>query len=446
MTVIRAIKLGAAVIGLLLSCWALLAWSEWLPRITESQRQALAQMREGNQQAVGQRNAWQLFWLLPYQIPEAERAAVLAQDIAALDAIDIAPPPVDLQSVAEGRYPRRWAKDAPRHRFCSSEGDCLAEVRADPEAAAAELASAQGELDALNRLADYDHLQIPHRPSLASPIPPFARAVSLPLLEAALRFEQGDPTAALTGLCRNAAAWRGLKGRADNLIFEMLNVSQLMRNAQLYAQLRAELPADFALPAVCAQAFAAPRPEERQACDVYRFEFRLNESLMQPGVLEAMEGGEEWSRSIRGWGAELLINQEATLAISAENFASLCAAIPRPIKQSPELRRPADQGCGFVGRLFNPVGCILSAIGTPAYTDYWYRDRDWEGSLRLLQLADWMAEQPDPAAAFAYRPAALDSFEQPLSFADGELAIKLLKPRSKPLWAVALPGSRVVQR
>jgi hypothetical protein len=63
----------------------------------------------------------------------------------------------------------------------------------------------------------------------------------------------------------------------------------------------------------------------------------------------------------------------------------------------------------------------------------------------LLQLADWLAGQADPAAAFEARPEALREFEQPVRFEDGALLFDLLQPRwNQPgTLRVALPASRL---
>ncbi|MBD8527263.1 hypothetical protein [Pseudomarimonas arenosa] len=445
----RRVKWLAGLIGLVMSAWLISMWAEWLPPITEQQQAALQMMRAGNQDAVGQRNAWSLFWLLPYEIPAAERADVLKRDIAELNALSAEPDDeTGFESSAEGRYPRRWAKQAPAHRFCADDGDCLAQVRADRAAAAAELAGAEAELRALRELGDYDHLAIPHRVSHASPIPPFGRAFALQLLDAALRFEAGEIDIALAGLCSDSLAWRRLKGKADNLIFEMVNIRVQQRALNLYAAMRAELPAEHGVPAVCRQAFAAPSDDERQSCDVFRLEFQLQERLFEPGGFEAFHASDSDGQWLRTIGTELLINQEATLALGAERLAQTCAAIQLPSAEMRADRRVESAGCALLGRIFNPMGCVLADVAAPDYQTYLLRDRDWQGRLQAFQVAEWLATQADPTSAWAARPANMRQIEQALTLSAGVLNMQLLRPfgRQPPDWQLPLPASRVAAR
>lgn len=438
------IRMLALLVGLTMASWAIVAWNEWLPPLSAEQKAALAAMRQPNQDAVGQRNAWELFWLLPYEVPEAERAEVLRQDFAALDALAVNNQQ-GTESVAEGRYPRRWPKDAPRHRFCSSDESCLAMVRSEPAEAAAELASAQSELQALRTLGNYDHVALPHRMSLAAPIPPFGRAISLSLLDAALKFDQGEREAALTQLCADAQSWRQLKGRADTLIFEMLNIRFQQRLLQLYADMRAELPADFEPAEVCRVAFSAPRADERMSCDVYRSEFRFNERLLEPASIQAMQKGDEDSHWLGATGAELLINREASLGLGAQNYWHHCQLIGSASEDEVLAIRPQDNGCGWLGRLFNPMGCALVSIALPAYGDYAKRDQDWADGLRAYALAEWLSLQADPTASFAARPQALRDDAVPADLRGNAVELRRRLPwkSGQASWQLPLPGSRV---
>ena len=437
------IRMLALLVGLTMASWAIVTWNEWLPPLSAEQKAALAALRQPNQDAVGQRNAWELFWLLPYEVPEAERAEVLRQDFAALDALAVNNQQ-GMESVAEGRYPRRWPKDAPRHRFCSSDESCLAEVRREPTEATAELASAQSELQILRTLGNYDHVALPHRMSLAAPIPPFGRAISLSLLDAALKFDQGEREAALTQLCADAQSWRQLKGRADTLIFEMLNIRFQQRLLQLYADMRAELPADFEPAEVCRVAFSAPRADERMSCDVYRSEFRFNERLLEPASIQAMQKGDEDSHWLGATGAELLINREASLGLGAQNYWHHCQLIGSASEDEVPAIRPQDNGCGWLGRLFNPMGCALVSIALPAYGDYAKRDQDWADGLQAYALAEWLSQQDDPTSAMTSRPESLRGLQQEVSADERNVTLKRLLPfrAQESHWQLPLPGSR----
>jgi hypothetical protein len=431
---LKRTALALLVLGL---AWVVIAWSGVLPMPSSEQRAALTLMRAPSQDAVGERNAFELFWLLPYAIPDAERERVLAEDIAALEAMH----PTDgaTLQLASSAFPRHVAKDAPKAP-CNREPGCLQHVRADPDQARAVLVAHAPLLAQLRRLGDYDHLQTPYRPSFASPLPELGLSGPLQLTEAALAFVDGQPDAAIDGLCRDLAAWRKLKGRSDSLIFEMVSLAWLQGGAQLFADMRAELPRDHPLPTTCAAAFGPPLPAQRQSCDVYRAEFSLTDRVMADTHFIASDPG------LGGFslGGRLLpFNPEATAALMAPTYSRICAALHQPAAQWPSSNPADNKACGWVGMAFNQLGCRLFAIATPAYSDYGLRERDGEGMLHLLQLAEWLAQQEDPGSAFEQRPGQHRQFEQPVQFDAGELSIELLRPRGEVTrWRIALPGSR----
>ena len=435
------IKRALAVVLCLLASWLLIGWLDLLPRISDVQRAALERMRAPARDAAGERNAFELFWLLPYQVPASERADVLARDFALLDAMSSTES--ERPALVSAGYPRHIPANA-KSLPCGRQPGCLASVRADPEAVRGRLIAAAPMLTALRELDEYDHLRLPFRPALASPLPEFQHTAPLQLSEVALAFVDGQPDAALGGLCRDIAAWRALKGRSDSMIFEMINLGWLQGGAQLYADLRAELPTDYPLPDSCDAAFGPPVMAQRQSCDVYRSEFVLGERVLRESTLF----GQDEPSTLQRVGERLLLNREATSALSAHHFSTVCDALQRPASDwptsAPEASAAYREGCGWTGLLFNPMGCMLRSIAMPTYSDYGLRDRDGEGMLRLLQLADWLARQPDRERAFDQRPEAHRQFEQPVSFENGELAIILLRPRGKEThWRIPLPASRL---
>lgn len=425
---------GFALLAALALLWLALSLSGLLPRLSAEQTEALDDMRAPPQQAQGERNAMELIWSLRYEVPVEQRAEVLREDSAALDAWRPEHGNVPT-SVAEGRYPTREAADAPALPGCDL--DCLQAVRSDPESWRAALAARASRLQALDDLADYDHLRTPFRPSLSMPLPAFLHTGELKVAEAALRFADGDAPAALQSLCRSSANWRALKGRGDSLIAEMVILAWLRRGAQLYAAMRAELRTDFPLPEVCTHAFAPLQTTSRMACDVFRSEFQMMDLTLQR-EMSSHAGIGGWFDRPAAW----LLNREATAALLAPHYRTACRLLLRPIREWPST--PLEVHCPWQQRLFNPVGCVLADIALPHYLDYLKRERDLEGQLRLLALADHLASQPDPAGAFETRPEALMDFEQPIRFVDGELMLDLLQPRSNQTGSIpiALPGSR----
>ena len=414
--------------------WLAVVLSGLLPWISAEQAADLADLRLPPQQAVGERNALELLWSLRFDVPPEQRAAVLAEDAAALDAwLGEAGSVPD--SVAAARYPLREAEGAPELPACDL--DCLARVRADPETWRAAVGARASRLQALESLAEHDHQRTPYRFTLSSPLPSYRDTGSLQIAAAALRHVDGDSTGALQALCHSSAAWRGLRGRSDTLIAEMINLAWLRRSIQLYADIRAELPPDAVLPEPCEQAFAPPRAAERMSCDVFRSEFKAVENSLEREPLGLSGSGRGWQDAA----LDALLNREATLAMLAGGYRRACAHLALPLDAWPPL--PVEPDCPMQQRLFNPVGCALARIGAPNYLPYLRRERDLEGHLRLLALAEHLVDQDDPARAFENRPEPLRQFEQPVRFEDGALILDLIEPRNQeqPSIRLALPGS-----
>lgn len=418
--------------------WALVVWSGVLPRTTDAQRQALVSLRAPLENAHGQRNAFDLFWLIDYDIPEDQRAAVIAEDSAALSADPNAADGIPSQR--EERFPRRVPKDAPTVERCAP--DCLAIVRADTQTWRDALAAQQPRLLALRELGSYDHNRSPFPLNFATPIPPYQNTGLLQLAEAALEHVDGDSEAALTGLCRDIAGWRGLKGRSDSLVAEMVGIATLQASARLYADIRAELPLGTPMPPACEASFAPLTVEQRVGCDVIRTEFALIDTAFSNLDRDPYWADESPLRTLPGrW----LFNPEATLAAAAPGYLEVCQLPMLPIAEWRAAQTPVENWCGWQDHLFNPFGCDIIEMAIPAFGDYFRRDRDAEGTFLLLQLADWLAAQDDADAAFAARPETFRVFEQDVRFENGELSLDLLEPRQGDprQWRIALPGSRV---
>jgi hypothetical protein len=431
-----AIRIGAA-LAVVMLLWLTVAWSGWLPRPSAEQRAALAQLQAPLDHAVGERNAYGFFWLFHHDVDEARQAELIAADAAVVATWTHHSMASELPSRA---LPRRVPADLAPLKGCGNTGHCLADVRADVDAMRAGLAARQSLLDHLAHLGHFDHLRGELPATLATPLPPFQDSGRLQIIRAALRHADGDPDAALVGLCDDLSVWRALKGRSDSLLFEMLSLAWLRQGAQLYADIRAELPPSHPLPASCARAFGSPDALPRQSCDVYRGEFAMFASAVSQFAVSGGSGDDPDTLLPENF----LLNRDATLATLARPMAAVCTLIDRPLADWPEPALPAVR-CRIDEWMFNPAGCALATGASPNYTDYLRRERDAEGQLRLLALADWLALQPEPQAAFDARPAEHRAFEQAVSFDAGVLSIDLLDTqRGRPTqWSIALPGSRV---
>ncbi len=269
----KASLLGVCI--LLAAAVALYAVSRHWP-IPEAQPQALAQLRQPLPPLRGA-NMFQALWSLSYAIPEAQRETVLAQDVERFNRL---PDRMPFQSTAAGyrRLPR-WPSTAPA-RCTASTGGCLQRVREQPQAYADALVTQAALLARMRALADYADYRSPLRPRVDTPLPELPR-MPLSMTASGLDFVQGRTTQALSGVCTDAQVGRVLMRSSDNLAITMIGAAMLRGNAQLFADMLAELPAQQSLPAHCAAAFAPATTQEISLCQALHGESRMVFSLLQ---------------------------------------------------------------------------------------------------------------------------------------------------------------------
>ena len=295
---------------------------------------------------------------------------------------------------------------------------CLERVRRAPEAVAAALATRATLLSRMDELAAHGHYRSPLVQAPPGPWPVLG-PLAVPLGAHALAHVQGDSARALAGLCRDAGSGRMLMAHGDNLLATMMGIAMLRANAELFAAVLAELPADAPLPSGCATAFAPLSADEAAVCNGMRGEFAMQQrfALLMDRKIEA------GPRSGR-----LFYNGRKTLARQAEALAWPC--LPAARQAVAEDRRAPLPSLPAVAWwqpqcLTNAIGCILSDIAGPAYTGYLYREQDAAAQLRLLQAVLWMRGQAlqDAEAVSAHLrelPAGLRSAHRPITLsADG---------------------------
>lgn len=373
---VRIVSLALLV---LVVAWLALIASGVMPRLTAAQREALALMRAPNVDARGERNAFELFWLLPRDVPASEREAVFAADMAAIDDHHAGQKLV----LASARHARHVEGSSTLLTACSRKPGCLAAVRADAEGVRAALAERAPLLAGLDQIGSYDHLRTPHRPNLAAPIPEFQQTGPLQLARAALRHVDGDRIGALDGLCRDLSGWRRLKGRSDSLIFEMIVLAWLQGGVQLAADLRAEGPADEPLPEACVAALAPLAAAERMSCDVFRGEFRGFEDALAPEQMLATGPESSPADRVRVFASRFAYSAEGTRALLAQHLANACAARDAP----DDTANPVPPQCGLEARVFNPIGCVLAEVAMADYDRFRQREQDFDALVRAFGIA-----------------------------------------------------------
>ena len=220
----------------------------------------------------------------------------------------------------------------------------------------------------------------------------------------------------MSGLCRDIGTGRMLLGHSDSLIVAMLGQSMLQANTQLLAQVLAELPPSTPLPESCAAVLVPLSVEQMSLCTPVRGDYAMVAAATRQSYEHEVgdTAGGSW-----------LFNVDKTLNRHAAALGQGCLA---PLRQRVVQDLPAkhDLAVSSLWRVecpANAIGCILSGIAGPAYTDYILRAQDAGAQQRLLATLAWLRAQPAdaPLAQRLQRlPAELVSPQRPIRLsADG---------------------------
>jgi hypothetical protein len=377
---------------------------ELVPPSDPGARAAIAVLEAPMQRARGERNGYPVLWSWDRPFEAAQREAILAKDVEAIDAAGLRG-----EAVAEERLARsaQAAIEIPLAALCSAPpASCLEHVRKDPDAMSAALAPLVAPLAALDALAAADHLANPFRPSVEMPFPPLSGIAAVLASRNAFRYVQGDPEAAIAMTCRDLGTWRRLRSRTNLLIADMVALNVAQQQALLLGEMRASRPMGSPLPPDCEQALVEPLREELDQCDVWRGEFRMMRHGLEHGLAQAarVDGGALLAAVLPG-----LINERAALERMALPFASLCDGA-RPQAQFLLAATP-----GPTQRFFDPVGTVFMDLAPLDHREYVERALDFAGLLQALRLAVWLPSQPDPRVAFETRPTTYQPFTERLT-------------------------------
>ena len=351
---------------------------------TAVERQALA-MIDAPPESPG-RDGYAELYTVGHDVPEAERAAVLAEDVRRFSAVPAqGEGPGSTWTSALQDWPALGQSREDDPAWCSlREPGCLQRVRAAPQAYAGLIGRNAALLDRAAALAAWDHFQSPFPARLDSPLPAY-QLLTRSLTRDAWRFANGEVEAALAGACAGVAQGRGLIAAGDSLIGSMVGAALVDGNATLLAEMLAELPRGHPLPPQCEAAFALPLPTAEAVCRAMLAEGRFATEGMrhQVGASVAAAAAE---RNLPVRGTRLLLDPERTAARGAPKFAWYCGdqardqiAADRPLHDPTPPPSTWTLACAS-----NIIGCILMDIAAPAYADYGQRLQDADARLRTL--------------------------------------------------------------
>lgn len=395
-------------------------------------------------------------YTMAHDVPEKERARVLAQDVSRVAAL---PPPSPEGTDGPGwrsaldDWPPLDASRPSDPAWCSlREPGCLERVRAAQQAYAGMLERNAPQLDRAASLARWDYFANPFPPRLDMPIPAYQSLTRLPT-RYAWRFAIGETDAALAGVCAGVAQGRTLIATGDSLIGSMIGAALVQGNAALLADMLAELPRDRVLPAQCDSVFALPLPSGTGICRTMLSEGRYVAGGLRSQVTAEIAGSLADQRA-PAWVSRLFFDPERTVARMAPKFAWYCGqqarallAQDQPLLDPSPLPTRVSLQCAS-----NPIGCALADIAQPAYSDYGLRLQDTDARLRLTAAMLWLRAQQGPIdeAAVTRLPTTFRSQARPpsLDTNTGTLGTAVYGRTEKDstrdgMWWMPLPSSRI---
>lgn len=351
-------------------------------------------------------DAFGALWLLAYDIPEAKRQAVQAEDMrlhARPDRVPDDAPGFDgaRASSAEGRFPKSVPAAEELARFCGGTGsDCLARVAADRAGYAALLAKYAGLIDRAEALARHDGLRHPLQGTsdgLGFMSPPYHLS-KLTATRHAFDFLAGREADALAGTCRDVNTWRRLGAESDLLVSRMVGVAYVDIHVGLFADMLARIPRDVSLPPECARAFAPPADKELSMCQAMQGEVLWIERSM---MSRSGETQGQWQRFLEA----ALMSRDMTLADLAQVHAIHCD--PDAIRQFgedvPWRDTRALPGWLRIQCIGNPLGCRMGSLAQPAYDAYVGRLQDGNARIRLVGVLLQLRGEGTDATTFEQR-------------------------------------------
>ena len=267
-----------------------------------------------------------------------------------------------------------------------------------------------------------DELLARHREWLAMPayqphvmnrtdawLPAFQLPLNLQKLRLALAVvdaHEGRTQQALTTFGEQLAFYRRMLAGSDLLIDKMVASAAVRTVLPALAELLRE---QTLTPVQLAEVLAMLQPlspAERGLTKAYDGEFRYGEGLMremvqQPDKLAALNTGDADTPTYKRWGTAALgrlmlhfYQHKATANLRYREFEQLKRIDAMPCAQQPQESTEKATNWPLKNYLHNPVGYLLTQLGSGNYSQYGERQCDLEGLNRLVALqARLLAEQ-----------------------------------------------------
>ncbi len=374
------------------------------------QRAALDLLQQDRRPPHG-RNAFPLFWLMQYDIPDGDFDERMAADVAEVR-----------KRLAAGGEAVRFEPSAvklpqPNYRdpsLCQSrDSDCLGRVSANPEATRSLLKTYPRLLVRAQSVEHTDFLWTEFPADWRAPTgyPPTGMAIaqSLWLSSLALQFADGDHAGALDGVCRNANTWRRLHAATNSSMGDIMSIAGTDSAIRLFAEMLAAWPTNETIPPSCADAFRPIEAADVDRCADLSIELAIGEKTTR-AISSAKQS---YLERVFSW---FVFDPKQTDALRAEQLTLYCggAASRRLLADKPIEPAAVPHPLRRLECIANITGCLLAEIAAPGYVDFDRHLLDYAAHLRLAATLIWLHEaHPQSAASlqedFEHRPAELRS-------------------------------------
>jgi hypothetical protein len=212
----------------------------------------------------------------------------------------------------------------------------------------------------------------------------------------------------------------------------------------LFAEMLAQVPRDYPLPASCNDAFAPLTDDELSMCRAMRGEFRFMQAALREARRDGIDGDEgPLMRIVQG----LYFDIETTEADRAEDLAWYCGDEARTsMRDDIPAQSPAPQKDLFRFQcIANAAGCILAQIAAPSFDSYPRKIQDANAKLRLLALLVRLRAETADTRPFAERLRAhageVGSAQRRTGVDAGgrELQLRMFDTNKGETWSIPLP-------
>lgn len=388
---------------------------------SDQHKRALALMSD--REPVTGTNAFAALWLMPYDVPPDQVAAIAANDVQRFSAlyapngqpVGDASTRAKFASVMQGQFTRRPDDGTDLPMQCLADPvACLQHVSAR-EADYQRWRTDNQALIERAALDGADYYRNLFEPRLYQPWPNISVGARARRASQALDFVTGDRVAAFSGVCQDINTWRRLGTNADTLLVKAVASGFVDGSLRMLAEMLARAPDGQPLPPVCGAALVPPRPQELSMCEAMKGEL----AFMQAGM-----------KAMGMASSSMLYDRHATEARTAAIMAVGCdEATERAIVDDHPLPPWALPTLFDFSCIANPTGCLLSSMAGPAYQDYLKKAQDTGAKMRLGSTVVWLQTHSDDrrplAERLAARPAELHSPQHPIEIVNDGQALRI---------------------